>query len=391
MTFSKEKIRKIYKEIQDLAEKRGLEENRIKGKLLTGLSEFERLVINNYPSRVKLKWSCEKANHNSWKTNTSEIKRGTWCPECSKEKLSFSFEYLQELVINRGLEETGLPGELVSTKKEYTEMIENKSPSKVKLKWWCGKDFHDPWEAEAKNIKGNRLRKGTWCPKCYRDKRILSFEYLLELAKRRGLEETGIPGILLSTQNEYRKLIKNDTPSKIKLKWWCGNNKHQLWEASTNSVSTGTWCPYCSEGKYEKICRWYFEQIFNKKFEKIALNSLIEDSIRNMHLDGYAEIYINGKIIKLAFEYDGYQHYEWPNTFHKNKTEFIRQQELDKLKKELCKTNNIFLINFPFKKCPRMNKPKIIQSYIIDTFQNLTDITIKGLNQYDYFNRNDKV
>ena len=162
-------------------------------------------------------------------------------------------------------------------------------------------------------------------------------------------------------------------------------------EASTNSVSTGTWCPYCSEGKYEKICRWYFEQIFNKKFEKIALNSLIEDSIRNMHLDGYAEICIDNKIIKLAFEYDGYQHYEWPNTFHKNKTEFIRQQELDKLKKELCKTNNIFLINFPFKKCPRMNKPKIIQSYIVDTFQNLTDITIKGLNQYDYFNRNDKV
>lgn len=74
---------------------------------------------------------------------------------------------------------------------------------------------------------------------------------------------------------------------------------------------------------------------------------MIEDSKRNMHLDGNAEINIADKIIKLAFEYDGYQHSEWPNTFHKSIHEFIKQQELDKLKRELCKINNIILINFP--------------------------------------------
>ena len=32
-----------------------------------------------------------------------------------------------------------------------------------------------------------------------------------------------------------------------------------------------------------------------------------------MRFDGYAEITINEKIIKIAFEYNGVQHYEFPN------------------------------------------------------------------------------
>ena len=40
---------------------------------------------------------------------------------------------------------------------------------------------------------------------------------------------------------------------------------------------------------------------------------------------------------------------------------------------------------------PRMNEPITIQNYIVSTFQKLTSIKLKGLKQYDYYNRYKKV
>ena len=50
-----------------------------------------------------------------------------------------------------------------------------------------------------------------------------------------------------------------------------------------------------------------------------------------LELDGY-----NHKL-RLAFEYNGYQHYDYPNVFHKTREEFYKQRERDRLKAELCK------------------------------------------------------
>ena len=83
-----------YNKIQNLARERGLEEIGLLGKLITNKIEFEKLIQFNPPSLVKLEWSCGISNHDSWITNVGEIKRGTWCPECSKMKKSFSFELL---------------------------------------------------------------------------------------------------------------------------------------------------------------------------------------------------------------------------------------------------------------------------------------------------------
>lgn len=47
---------------------------------------------------------------------------------------------------------------------------------------------------------------------------------------------------------------------------------------------------------------------------------------------------------KIAFEYDGYQHYRFPNVFHKTREEFIEQQNRDKKKDELCRDLGITLI-----------------------------------------------
>ena len=63
---------------------------------------------------------------------------------------------------------------------------------------------------------------------------------------------------------------------------------------------------------------------------------------QKLEWDGY------NKESKIAFEYQGYQHYEYPNYYHKTKTVFLKAQERDKLKEQYAKDNNIKLIIIPF-------------------------------------------
>ena len=46
----------------------------------------------------------------------------------------------------------------------------------------------------------------------------------------------------------------------------------------------------------------------------------------------------------LAIEYDGPQHYEFPNPFHSTRSEFEHQQKLDRLKEELCAKKGVTLV-----------------------------------------------
>ena len=66
--------------------------------------------------------------------------------------------------------------------------------------------------------------------------------------------------------------------------------------------------------KREEQCRLIFQSIFKrKKFPKVRPTFLRNPKTnRCLELDGY------NKKLKLAFEYDGYQHYIYPNKFHKS-------------------------------------------------------------------------
>lgn len=47
---------------------------------------------------------------------------------------------------------------------------------------------------------------------------------------------------------------------------------------------------------------------------------------------------------KTFIEYNGIQHYEYPNFFHKSRKEFLQQQQRDRLKKELAEKNGWKLV-----------------------------------------------
>ena len=127
---------------------------------------------------------------------------------------------------------------------------------------------------------------------------------------------------------------------------------HNLKYVLINNNGVYLWAEYTSEmDKYQKkqsigerICQNIIEEIYpNNKFKKIRPNWLKNtDTNKNMELDIYCDE------LKIAIEYNGKQHYEFIEYFHKNENNFDKQCERDKLKNELCVQNCIKLITIPY-------------------------------------------
>ena len=103
--------------------------------------------------------------------------------------------------------------------------------------------------------------------------------------------------------------------------------------------------PKPKESKGETICRSYFERTFGKRFAKARpdfLNNPVTGGDYNLELDGY------NSEMKLAFEYQGQQHYKYIPYFHKNKEAFQNQKYRDYMKRNMCKDNGITLIEVPY-------------------------------------------
>jgi very-short-patch-repair endonuclease len=112
-------------------------------------------------------------------------------------------------------------------------------------------------------------------------------------------------------------------------------------------------CGYCRHTT-EMKCREIFESILNVKFNKAKPKFLSLSNRSHLELDGYCEE------LKLAFEYDGEQHYRDVDCF---KTTSIKtRQELDRIKTELCQTNGIHLIRIPYTQ--KRNLKKFIEAQI---------------------------
>jgi hypothetical protein len=136
-----------------------------------------------------------------------------------------------------------------------------------------------------------------------------------------------------------RCLSKEYADPDAKLKWQCAEG--HIWEASLPNVKKATWCPICSQGRNERFCRAFFEIIFERKFPKVRPKWLISSRGHRMELDGYCEE------LRLAFEYQGRQHYEYKHHFYKDSS-FDQRKKDDERKRTICKENGIVLIEVPY-------------------------------------------
>jgi hypothetical protein len=259
------------------------------------------------PSRRHFQFRCQ-AGH-EWVADWSQVqKRKSWCGACSRSAASkaraAAHGRLLAVLAAKG-------GALLSafTKTSQQHVFQ------------CGEGHQ--WSARATNVLN-----GHWCHRC--DRRALqnSPEVFLEearaVANRRG-------GLCLSS--DYQG-------AKTKLRFRCGNG-HE-WDAQYNNVvNSGRWCPYCTK-RSENLVRAFMQCVFGRPFRSESPSWLNTDKGR-FTLDGYSNE------LKVAFEYQGVQHYQRVEHFHRagSPKTLERQIERDAVVLELCKANNVRLLVVP--------------------------------------------
>ena len=263
-------------------------------------SKGGKCLSNKYVNgRTNLKWQCSKGH--TWFAQPTNVKQGSLCRDCSSAG-KLTIEEMHQIAKKR-------KGKCLS--KKYVNAA-------TPLKWQCEKGH--VWKARPNTVKG-----GSWCIDCSSVGR-LTIEEMQSLAKDRG-------GKCLSS-----KYVNAGT----NLKWQC--KRGHVWEAPPREIKRNHWCPRCNTHLNEEICRVAFEQIFNDTFLKVRPSWLVNSRGNRMELDGYS------KSLKIAFEYNGEQHYKDIKFFSGNKNNFLIDRKSDDSEKiKICKKRNIALFVISYK------------------------------------------
>ena len=140
----------------------------------------------------------------------------------------------------------------------------------------------------------------------------------------------------LANQRGGLCLSKAYINSTTKLLWRCANG-HEFQASPTSIKNSGTWCPKCHFFRNEELYRSMFEYIFDTEFKKVRPKFLISKKTgKRMELDGYAPK------LKVAFEYNGEQHYQG-RFFGDNSKKLVEIKSRDEQKVKACKENKIKL------------------------------------------------
>jgi len=239
----------------------------------------------------------------------------TWCQVCKKE----DNQKEKTKKVNEYCESKG--GECL----EYDSDI-----NKYKTLCKNGHVFYLIWK--------HSKHYGCWCPKCHFDS-----DKEMDVIHKKCSELGG-----KCLENTYKGI-------KETYKCQCKNGHLFMMYWDYTKVNN-SWCPHClQDNKGEFFCRKIFEEKFSKPFPRIKPKWLKNPKTGyRLELDGFNEE------LKIAFEYDGIQHYEFPNYFHKDKKSFDSQIERDVFKDDLCKQNDVLLIRIKSVDCRNQEKAKKI-------------------------------
>lgn len=271
------------------------------------------LVIGEYAGAFDpLKCKCTKCNH-VWFPKWRDLSQGSGCPKCARKRLSSSHRF---------------------TLKQIKEKVKKVSPSiKVIGRYKnavspicckclvCKHKWSPVWDT---------LRVGRGCPKCGIRKCSDANRFTLEQVKEKIKKIN--PSIKI-----VGKYISALSPINCKCLICSG-----VWNSTWAHLSQKHGCPKCNltGGIIEERVRKIFERITGWKFQKVNPSKI--PWLQGLYLDGY-----NYKH-KIAFEYQGPQHYKLCRWNKFNKRILHRQKQNDKKKKLLCKRNKIKLICVPF-------------------------------------------
>jgi hypothetical protein len=295
------------------------------------------LVSGEYKNnKSRLDVQCHKCKR-IWNTSHSNLYNGNWCKYCRREV--FCINKLKEIKLF--VENNN--HQLVSNK------YKNKNTRIVVICNKCNYAWSTTYDA---------LRKGYWCKFCS-DRQITKKKSIKEaqsIAESRGgkcLDDKYI--------NAHTKML-----------WQCKYG--HTWRNTYGSIKTGYWCPKCSSGLYERICRKALEYLFEKEFCKIRPYWLKNKSGYNLELDGYC-----GEL-NIAFEHNGEHHYNNIKHYHRRQSykEVIKN---DYIKSQTCASLGIKLIIIP--ELENIVKLKDFKTYLIKEFERLNIKQPKRMQDFD--------
>ena len=258
--------------------------------------------------------SCIKHKTTFYQTSNNHFKSKFPCEDCKSEHL-------------RSISSDGIDGFIEKMISKHGNVFNynntNYLNAKTKIVITC-KKCSNTIESEPYT-----LINGKGCPHCYKSNQRTLFckEKLLEI--NRYIKKLG--GDCLST--EYKNNEEN-----LEFKCKKGHIFHESWSDVKHSMR---WCKECAPNRYvgETLARMILEHLLSTKMPSSYLKSM-----GGLQLDGYC------KKRKVAFEYQGYQHYTKGSYFHNDAEKYKNQQARDSQKKLLCKENEITLIEiFEFK------------------------------------------
>lgn len=171
------------------------------------------------------------------------------------------------------------------------------------------------------------ITRGSGCPKCATNQKLTT-----ALVRRRLKQINPKIKIIGTYSGQYHPLLVQCRR--------CGHEWSPMW----SNLSAGCGCPRCNHPgsvKENKI-RHILERITKHKFARSYPNFLRnKTSGRNLELDGYS------KTLKLAFEYQGEQHYglvHFNGSSGDSKKKLARRKSLDRLKRRLCRRYGVRLL-----------------------------------------------
>lgn len=220
------------------------------------------LLSTEYVSaKTKLKVRC--ADNHDFSIAADSLKRGSWCPDCKRQKQS------KRMAANYwGVAELR---EFARARHGGDCLAIEAGPMLSKLIWKCNASAHPPFPA----ILAKVIHSGQWCPLCWQDRRkppkpAIEFETVVDAVRKRGGEiiKVGKEGIWKG--------------SKTRLAIRCANG-HEWSADASNLLYAGSWCPECMH-KGERIVRAIFEATFSGRFPKSKPEWLVSKTGRKLEL-----------------------------------------------------------------------------------------------------------
>lgn len=164
------------------------------------------------------------------------------------------------------------------------------------------------------------------------------------MTKRKTLKEFICDSKRIHGKTTFGYLKANYVNNRTRVTLFCNKCSEYFRTRPTDHTTKSYGCPNCRISKSEKLAVKMVNIILKLKDisnRLLPANPTDVPWLKGLHLDGYNDD------IKLAIEYQGIQHYSYPNYYHRDISEFNKQLYNDRAKVRRCKRNSVKLLVIP--------------------------------------------